>query len=61
MVENRGRRKQTENWKENVKWVVKGCGRRGRELIRWKDGKMNKVIPRIGRSFPDYVYAYIIF
>ena len=20
------RRKQTENWKEKVKWVVKGCG-----------------------------------
>jgi hypothetical protein len=25
------RRKQTENWKEKVKWVVKGCGRKGDE------------------------------
>ena len=33
-VENRRRRrKQAKNWKERVKWVVKGCGRRGRELI----------------------------
>jgi hypothetical protein len=31
VVENRGR-KQTKNWKEKVKWFVKGCGRRGREL-----------------------------
>ena len=43
MVENKiRRRKQTKNWKETVKWVVKGCGRRGRELIRWKDGLRNK-------------------
>jgi hypothetical protein len=30
VVENRGR-KQTKNWKEKVKWVVKGCGRKGDE------------------------------
>jgi hypothetical protein len=35
VVENRDR-KQTKNWKETVKWVVKGCGReKGREFIRW--------------------------
>ncbi len=44
MVENKiRRRKQTKNWKEKVKWVVKGCERRGRELIRWKDGLRNKM------------------
>ncbi len=43
MVENRRRRrKQTKNWKETVKWVVTGCERKGRELIRWKDGLRNK-------------------
>ena len=39
MVENKiSRRKQTKNWKEKIKWVVKGSGRRGRELIRWING-----------------------
>ena len=42
MVENRDR-KQTKNWKETVKWVVTGSGRRGRELIRWIDGLRNKM------------------
>jgi hypothetical protein len=43
VVENRDR-KQTKNWKETVKWVVKGCEReKGRELIRWINGKRNKM------------------
>ena len=43
-VENRRRRrKQAKNWKERVKWVVKGCGGWGRELIRWIDGLRNKM------------------
>ena len=33
MYENRGRRKQTKNWKEKVKWVVKGCGRKGARIL----------------------------
>ena len=35
VVEKRGR-KQTKNWKEKVKWVVKGCGRKGAR-IDWMD------------------------
>ncbi len=39
VVENRRRRRKlTKNWKEKVKWVVKGCERRVREFIRWMDG-----------------------
>jgi hypothetical protein len=26
------RRKQTKNWKETVKWVVKGCGEKGSRI-----------------------------
>ena len=42
MVENKiRRRKQTKDWKETVKWVVKGCGREERDENRL-DGKMVK-------------------
>jgi hypothetical protein len=39
VAENEIRRNQTKSWKEKVKWVVNGCGRKGaRILTGWIDG-----------------------
>ena len=60
VIDNGIRRKQTENWKEKVKWVVKGCGQKGTRIDqteRWLNEYGNTTI---GRSFPDFVYAFIL-